>query len=62
MLELFKTAMAPTKVTFLLPTKFVFLFFLLVPMLTYVFMYVLLGFQCKLDSSCGFLCWNYNIR
>ena len=52
MLELFKTAKAPAKVTFLLPTKFFFLFlFLLVPMLTYVFMYVLLGFQCKLDSS-----------
>ena len=59
MLELFKTAMAPAKVTFLLPTKF---FFLLVSMLTYVFIYVLLDFQCKLDSSCGFLCWNYNIR
>ena len=51
MLELFKTAMAPAKVTFLLPTKF---FFLLVSMLTYVFIYVLLDFQCKLDclSAC----------
>ena len=30
MLELFKTAKAPAKVTFLLPTKFFFLFFFFV--------------------------------